>query len=122
MTWKAKLNPIPDYPSHDDDDVYDYFYVLEYDLTVDPPTTGRQNMDVVEENQMQNETRRQRRRRSATPDLTEGIGMQKKSGNPWINHVKAVAKKFNISYQEACIVWETVTNFFSQDLNTRKWA
>ena len=131
-----QYTPIPDYPSHDDDDVYDYFYVLEYDLTVDPPTinwrferktkkrkvlgdltreeasnrrrrvpdllpTGRQNMDVIEENQMRNETRRQRRRRSATPDFTEGIGMQKKSGNPWINHVKAVAKKFNISYQEA---------------------
>ena len=33
-----QYTPIPDYPSHDDDDVYDYFYVLEYDLTVDPPT------------------------------------------------------------------------------------
>ena len=121
-----EYTPIPDYPSHDDDDVYDYFYVLEYDLTVDPPTinwrferkvkkrkalgdltleeasnrrrrapdllpSGRQNMDIVEENQMG----RRRRRRRTSPDLTEGIGMQNKSGkgNPWINHVKAVAKK-----------------------------
>ena len=33
-----EYTPIPNYPSHEDDDVYDYFYVLEYDLTVDPPT------------------------------------------------------------------------------------
>ena len=129
-----EYTPIPDYPSHDDDDVYDYFYVLEYDLTVDPPTinwrferktkkrkalgdltleeasnrrrrvpdllpSGRQNMDIVEENQMG----QRRRRRRTSPDLTEGIGMQNKSGkgNPWINHVKAVARKHSISYQEA---------------------
>ena len=129
-----EYTPIPNYPSHDDDDVYDYFYVLEYDLTVDPPTmnwrferktkkrkalgdltleeasnrrrrvpdllpSGRQNMDVVEENQMG----QRRRRRMTSPDLTEGVGMQNKSGkgNPWINHVKAVARKHNISYQEA---------------------
>jgi hypothetical protein len=56
-------------------------------------------MDVVEENQMG----QRRRRRRTNPDLTEGIGMQNKSGkgNPWINHVRAVAKKHNISYQEA---------------------
>ena len=133
-----EYTPIPNYPSHDDDDVYDYFYVLEYDLTVDPPTinrrferktkkrkalgdltleeasnrrrrvpdllpTGRQNMDVVEENTMQDGARRRRRRRMSSPDLTEGIGIRQKSGkgNPWIQHVKAVAKKHNISYQEA---------------------
>ena len=127
-----EYTPIPDYPRHDDDDVFNYFYILEYDMTVDPPTinwrferktkkrkalgdltleeasnrrrrvpdllpSGRQNMDIVEENQ----TRPRRRRRMSSPDLTEGIGMQRKSGNPWINHVKAVAKKHNISYQEA---------------------
>jgi len=131
-----EYTPIPDYPRHDDDDVFNYFYILEYDMTVDPPTinwrferktkkrkvlgdltreeasnrrrrvsdllpSGRQNMDVVEENQMGTESRRRRRRRSSTPDLTEGIGMQQKSGNPWIQHVKAVARKHNISYQEA---------------------
>ena len=136
--YSRQYTPIPDYPTHDDDDVYDYFYVLEYDLTVDPPTinwrferkvkkrkalgdltleeasnrrrrvpdllpTGRQNMDVVEENQMGSESQmgQRRRRRRSSPDLTEGIGMQNKSGNPWIQHVKAVAKKHNISYQEA---------------------
>ena len=85
--YSRQYTPIPNYPSHEDDDVYDYFYVLEYDLTVDPPTinwrferktkkrkalgdltleeasnrrrrvpdllpSGRQNMDIVEENQM----------------------------------------------------------------------
>ena len=27
---------IPKYPSHEDDDVYDYVYILTYDFTVDP--------------------------------------------------------------------------------------
>ena len=26
---------IPKYPSHEDDDVYDYVYILTYDFTVD---------------------------------------------------------------------------------------
>lgn len=36
-------------------------------------------------------------------DLTERIGMQDKSGKgaPWINHIKAVARKHNISHQES---------------------
>jgi len=119
---------------YDEDDVYDHFYVLEYDLTVDPPTidwrferktkkrkalgdstleeasnrrrrvpdllpSGRQNMDIVEENQMG----RRKRKRVSSMDLTERIGMQDKSGKgaPWINHIKAVARKHNISHQES---------------------
>ena len=27
---------MPTYPSHEDDDVYDYVYILTYDFTVDP--------------------------------------------------------------------------------------
>ena len=29
---------MPTYPSHEDDDVYDYIYILTYDFTVDPIT------------------------------------------------------------------------------------
>ena len=96
---------MPTYPSHEDDDVYDYIYILTYDFTADPITmywrfdrktkkrkvlgdltreeaanrrrrvpdrlpTGRQNMDVQEENQMRS---RRRRRRNTDLDLSEGI-------------------------------------------------
>ena len=96
---------MPTYPSHEDDDVYDYIYILTYDFTVDPITmywrfdrkikkrkvlgdltreeaakrrrrvpdrlpTGRQNMDVQEENQMRSGNRR---RRNTDLDLSEGI-------------------------------------------------
>ena len=39
------------------------------------------------------------------PDITEGIDMtqtqKRSSGNAWINHLKAFAKKHNMSYREA---------------------
>ena len=96
---------MPTYPSNEDENVYDYIYILTYDFTVDPITmywrfdrktkkrkvlgdltreeaakrrrpvpnrlpTGRQNMDVQEENQMRSW---RRRRRNTDLDLSESI-------------------------------------------------
>ena len=53
----------------------------------------------------QSQTPASRRRQSDSQRAFEGVGIKKSpqiaSNNPWINHVKAFAKKHNMSYWEA---------------------
>ena len=53
----------------------------------------------------QSQTPASRRRQLESQRAFEGVGMtkstQRASNNPWINHVKAFAKKHNMSYWEA---------------------
>ena len=131
-----RYSPLPPMPTHSDEDQFDYHYILEIDLTVDPPiynwkltSKSKKRRVLGDLSKQEASTRRQRRtmmrpvigenrginlqnERSYTRppdrnqlDLTEGIGLKqtqkRSSGNAWINHLKAFAKKHNMSYREA---------------------
>jgi len=49
----------------------------------------------------QRQTQASRRRRLENQQASEGIGVTKSKSNPWINHVKAYAKKHNMTYWQA---------------------